>query len=95
MVSRRSQVEANIIDYNGLLPMGHGMRLDYGTYAKRGFTLGVALLVIGVVGSAIGPSVAGPLPDWERTVLFDFMWMGILIGFFSVFGFGIFLPLTD
>lgn len=75
--------------------MGHGMRLDYAKYAKRGFVFGVALLVIGALGSSIGPSVIGPLPNWERTVLFDFMWMGILIGFFSVFGFGIVLPLTD
>ena len=75
--------------------MGHGMRLDYGTYAKRGLVLGVALLVIGVIGSAVGPDIVGPLPNWERTILFDFMWMGILIGVFSVFGFGIVLPLTD
>ncbi|QAU14579.1 hypothetical protein EKH57_17680 (plasmid) [Halorubrum sp. BOL3-1] len=71
------------------------MRLDYRTYAKRGLALGVGLLVIGVIGSVVGPDIVGPLPDWERTILFDFMWMGILIGMFSVFGFGIFLPLTD
>jgi len=71
------------------------MRLDYGTYAKRGLVLGVALLVIGVIGSAVGSDIVGPLPNWERTILFDFMWMGILIGVFSVFGFGIVLPLTD
>lgn len=75
--------------------MGHGMRLDYAKYAKRGFAFGVALLVIGVIGSSVGPSVVGPLPGWERTVLFDMMWVGLLIGFFSPFVFGIFLPLTD
>lgn len=75
--------------------MGHGMRLDYATYTKRGFALGVALLVMGVLGSAIVPDLAGPLPGWERTILFDCMWMGILIGFCSVFGFGVVLPLTE
>lgn len=75
--------------------MGHDMRLDYPKYTKRGFTLGVVLLLLGVFGSAVGPDIAGPLPGWERTVLFDFMWMGILIGFCSVFGFGVVLPLTE
>ncbi|MFC7189847.1 hypothetical protein ACFQL7_08235 [Halocatena marina] len=41
--------------------MGHNMRLDYETYAKRGFVLGVALLAIGSIGSVMGPSIAGPL----------------------------------
>ncbi|WP_248906116.1 DUF7860 family protein [Halocatena marina] len=75
--------------------MGHNMRLDYETYAKRGFVLGVALLAIGSIGSVMGPSIAGPLPSWERTAFFDLMWIGIATGFFSVFGFGIALPLTD
>lgn len=75
--------------------MSHGMRLDYAMYAKRGFIFGVAPRYYRDDRKFGGPSVAGPLPDWERTILFDFMWLGILIGFFSVFGFGIFLPLTD
>lgn len=75
--------------------MGHGMGLDYTTYAKRGFALGVVLLVTGILGSAVGPDVVGTLPSWERTMFFDFMWIGILLGMFSVFGFGIVLPLTE
>lgn len=75
--------------------MGHGLGLDYATYAKRGFVIGVALFLVGALGSAVGPSVMGQLPGWERTALFDAMILGIATGFFSVFGFGIFLPLTD
>lgn len=75
--------------------MGHGMSLDYASYAKRGFLLGIALIAIGIVGSTMAPSVAGPLPGWEQTVLFDTIWFGAAVGFVSVFGFGIFLPLTD
>lgn len=75
--------------------MGHGLRLDYTAYAKRGFVLGIALLLLGVLGSAVGPSAVGELPGWERALFFDLMWLGILLGMFSVFGFGIVLPLTE
>lgn len=75
--------------------MGHNMRLDYATYTKRGFLLGVALFLLGAIGTAAGPSLIGQLPGWEQTALFDSMVIGIATGFFSVFGFGIFLPLTD
>ncbi|MCD2200719.1 MULTISPECIES: DUF7860 family protein [unclassified Halobacterium] len=75
--------------------MGHNMRLDYAKYAKRGFLLGLGLFLLGALGATAGPSLAGELPGWERTVLFDSMVLGIAVGFFSVFGFGIFLPLTD
>ncbi|MFB6121623.1 MAG: hypothetical protein ABEJ68_10955 [Halobacteriaceae archaeon] len=75
--------------------MGHGMRLDYGLYAKRGLALGIGLLVVGLLGNALGPVVVGSLPAVEETVLSDLMGLGILVGFASVFGFGILLPLTE
>jgi len=75
--------------------MGHNLRLDYATYAKRGFFLGLALLVIGAIGESILPSVTGSLPGWEDALFFYCMTGGIIVGFFAVFGFGIFLPLTD
>lgn len=71
------------------------MGLDYAAYAKRGFLLGLGLFLLGALGAALGPNVVGQLPGWERTALFDSMVIGIGLGFFSVFGFGIFLPLTD
>jgi len=75
--------------------MGHNMRLDYAKYTKRGFLLGLGLFLLGALGATVGPSLVGELPRWEHTVLFDSMVIGIAVGFFSVFGFGIFLPLTD
>lgn len=75
--------------------MGHNSGLDYGAYTKRGFFLGLALLVVGALGEALLPSVTGPLPGWEETLFFYCMTGGVLIGFVAVFGFGIFLPLTD
>lgn len=74
--------------------MGHNMGLDYATYAKRGFLLGLGLFLLGALGAAI-TSGMGDIPGWEETLLFDSMVFGIAIGFFSVFGFGIALPLTD
>jgi len=61
--------------------MGHGLRLDYAKHAKRGFVFGVVRLIIGAIGSPMGPNIVWQLPDWEQTVLFDFMWIGILIEF--------------
>lgn len=75
--------------------MGHDMRLDYGKYTKRGFVSGVLLLLVGVLGNALGPGLLGPLPGWEETLLIDMMIGGILIGFCSVIVFGIVLPLTE
>jgi len=75
--------------------MGHGMSLDYATYTKRGFLFGLSLFLVGAIGDGIGPRFLGELPNWEQTAFLGFMACGVLIGFFSVFGFGIFLPLTD
>ena len=68
---------------------------DHARLMKAGFALGVCLFALGVVGSAIGPAVVGPLPGWERTLLVEGEVAGILVAFVSVFGFGIVLPLTE
>ena len=75
--------------------MGRYGDLNHERLTKYGFALGVALFVLGAAGSALGPAVAGPLPGWEPTLLFDSEVAGILVAFVSVFGFGIVLPLTE
>jgi len=71
-----------------------GRELEYEQFAKGGFGLGVALLVVGVLGNTIVPALLGPVPDWEHVVFVDAIAVGILVGLLSVFLFGIFLPLA-
>jgi uncharacterized membrane protein YeaQ/YmgE (transglycosylase-associated protein family) len=75
--------------------MAQTASIDYQTYAKRGFFLGLTLLVIGVVGSAVGHTFFEPLPAWENTLLVGAEFTGLLIGFFSPIVFGIVLPLIE
>ncbi|WP_408960457.1 hypothetical protein [Natrinema sp. 74] len=74
--------------------MGHNMGLDYATHAKRGFFLGLSLFVLGGLGATVGSGMS-QFPSWEETLLFGLMIVGFVLGFFSVFGLGIILPLTD
>lgn len=69
-------------------------RYDEASLAKYGFLAGVAMLVAGALGHAALPVLVGPLPGWENALLTDLEVLGILVGFVSVFGFGVFLPLT-
>lgn len=75
--------------------MGRYGNLDYGRLAKTGFFLGLGLFVVGSGGEFIGHAFFEPLPTWETALLFDFEILGILIGFFSPFLFGVALPLTE
>jgi len=75
--------------------MGRYGNIDYPTMAKRGFLVGLALFLVGAVGGLVGPAVAGPLPQWETTLLFDLEVVGLLVGFFSPMLFGVALPLTE
>lgn len=75
--------------------MGRYGELDYPRLAKTGFLLGLGLLLVGALGGAIAHAYFEPLPNWEGTLLFDVEVVGLLIGFFSPFVFGIFLPLTE
>ncbi|RXK51747.1 DUF7860 family protein [Halorientalis pallida] len=75
--------------------MGHSATFDYQTYAKGGFFLGLALLVIGVVGSVVGHTFFEPLPAWENTLFVGAEFTGLVIGFFSPIVFGIVLPLIE
>ena len=69
--------------------------LDYGWLTKHGFGFGVALFVLGALGSIAGPALFGPLPGWETTLLTDSEIIGIVVAFLSVMLFGIVLPLTE
>ena len=68
---------------------------DYALLAKAGFLLGLGLFAIGLGGELVGHTYFGTLPTWEETLLFDLEVIGLIVGFFSPFVFGIFLPLTE
>ena len=75
--------------------MGRYGDLDYERLTKAGFLLGLGLLVIGAAGEIVGHAYFGPIPSWEASLFFDLEVIGIVIGFFSPFVFGILLPLTE
>ncbi|MFC5971538.1 hypothetical protein ACFPYI_09365 [Halomarina salina] len=70
--------------------MGRYGSLNYPLLTKGGFGLGVAMFVVGAIGATMvhGPSTA-------HTLLVDMEALGILVGLFSPFVFGILLPLTE
>jgi len=69
--------------------------IDYGTYAKWGFLLGVALIAIGAGGEAIGHAFFEPLPEWEESLFLAAEAGGILVALLSPIVFGIVMPLTE
>jgi hypothetical protein len=69
--------------------------IDYQSYAKGGFFLGLALLVIGVVGSVAGHVFFESIPAWENTLFLGAEFAGLVIGFVSPILFGIVLPLIE
>jgi hypothetical protein len=75
--------------------MARHSNLDHAFLAKAGFLLGLALFAVGGGGEVFGHAMYGSLPAWETTLFFDLEVLGLLIGFFSPFVFGIFLPLAE
>lgn len=75
--------------------MGRYGNLDYSRLTKIGFFLGLSLFIIGAGGEFVGHTYLNDLPAWESTLLYFIEVIGLLIGFFSPFVFGIFLPLTE
>ena len=69
--------------------------VNYAWFTKWGCGLGVFLFGFGVVGMIFGPALVGSLPSWEKTLFVGSGATGILTVFFSVFVFGIALPLTE
>jgi hypothetical protein len=69
--------------------------INHGLWAKRGFLLGLGLLLLGVAGEIVGHALFGSLPGWENTFFHYSEGIGILIGFFAPAIFGIALPLVD
>ncbi|WP_435334557.1 hypothetical protein [Haloarchaeobius sp. TZWWS8] len=74
--------------------MHHG-NMDYPRLAKLGFLLGLGLFVGGAVAEVLGHALFGTLPAWEDALFTDSILLGIVVGFVSVFGFGIVLPLLE
>jgi uncharacterized membrane protein YeaQ/YmgE (transglycosylase-associated protein family) len=69
--------------------------MDYQTYAKGGFLFGLALLIVGVVGSAVGHMLFESIPAWESALFVGAEFAGLTIGLFSPIVFGIVLPLIE
>ena len=69
--------------------------LDHARLAKLGFYLGLGLFALGGGGEIVGHALYGSLPAWEDALLFDIEVIGLLVGFFSPFVFGIALPLIE
>ncbi|RBI61571.1 hypothetical protein DMJ13_12750 [halophilic archaeon] len=75
--------------------MGRYGDIDYPTFAKYGFLLGLSSLVIGALGEIVGTSLYGTLPGWETMLFTDMEAIGIPVMLFSPFVFGVLLPLTE
>ncbi len=75
--------------------MGRYGNLDYPKLTKRGFFLGLAMLLVGATGEAFLPALVGPLPPWEDTLLLDLEILGLVVAFLSPIVFGFVLPLTE
>ena len=69
--------------------------LDHARLAKLGFLLGLGLFAIGGGGEIVGHALYGSLPAWGDALLFDLEVVGLLVGFFSPFVFGVALPLLE
>lgn len=69
--------------------------MGYPDLAKWGFVIGALLFVVGAGGEVLAPVLIGPIPAWEQRLLFDLEAIGLLVGFFSPFIFGVMLPLIE
>jgi hypothetical protein len=69
--------------------------IDYPTYTKYGFVLGVTLLATGALGELVGTALYGSLPGWENMLFTDMEALGVVAMLLSPFVFGILLPLTE
>ncbi|WEL18558.1 putative membrane protein [Halorhabdus sp. SVX81] len=69
--------------------------INYASWTKNSFLLGVALLSIGALGHIVGPALVGQLEGWVSTLLLDLEILGVLIGLIAPLMFGIVLPLTE
>jgi hypothetical protein len=69
--------------------------LNYPLLTKAGFLLGLTLFLGGAGGSMFVGEFLAPGPNWLATAFIDIEAIGLVIGFFSPFIFGIFLPLTE
>jgi hypothetical protein len=75
--------------------MGRTNTIDYPTWTKRSFLLGVGLFVFGWLGSTVARTYFGPIPAWELALFVDAEALGILVALLSPLLFGIVLPLTE
>ncbi|MFB6107571.1 MAG: hypothetical protein ABEJ82_01865 [Haloplanus sp.] len=69
--------------------------LDYSTFTKGGFLVGVVLFAVGAVGALGAHAIGLQLPAWEASLLWDAEVVGILLALLTPLVFGILLPLTE
>lgn len=74
---------------------GRHRDIDYARWAKGGFAFGLLLLLGGAAGEVVGHAVFESMPAWEESLFFYSEVTGVLVGFLSVWIFGVFLPLTE
>ncbi|WP_306058328.1 DUF7860 family protein [Natronococcus wangiae] len=75
--------------------MGRYGDLNYAFLTKAGFLFGLGLLTLGAGGEILGHVFYGEIPTWENTLFTYAEGIGFLIGFSSIWIFGVFLPLTE
>lgn len=75
--------------------MGRYGELDYAYLTKAGFLLGLGLFTFGAGGEIVGHALFGTIPAWEDTLFTYSEGVGLLVGFFSPWIFGVLLPLTE
>lgn len=75
--------------------MHNGRGIDYGSWMKGGLGVGLGMFALGAIGATVVRVAVGGLPEWEMTLFTDLIALGVVVGFLSVLGFGIVLPLTD
>ncbi|MFD1585596.1 hypothetical protein ACFR9U_01270 [Halorientalis brevis] len=75
--------------------MARTRSIDYPTWTKRSFLIGISLFVAGLLADVIGSTYFGPLPGWEHTLFVDMEFLGIFVALLAPIVFGIVLPLLE
>lgn len=69
--------------------------IDYSTYAKGGFFIGLAMFAIAAIGEIVIHLANVQVAAWITTVLLDAGLAGILVMLVAPIVFGVVMPLTE